>query len=77
MQYILHYILTLLCFNVIIVLAKWKTMNTSIENKIQTTIYLPKSIHTELRIRALKEGISMTELIKRAISLELKRTEKT
>ena len=45
-------------------------------DKIQTTIYLPKSVHTELRIKALREHISMTELIVRAISREMKTLEK-
>jgi predicted HicB family RNase H-like nuclease len=40
-------------------------------DKIQTTIYLPKSVHTELRIKALREHVSMTKLIIRAISREL------
>ncbi len=41
------------------------------EGQIQTSIYLPKEVHTELRIRALKEGISMTKLILRAVYKEL------
>jgi predicted HicB family RNase H-like nuclease len=41
------------------------------EDKIQTTIYLPKNVHTELRIKALKEHVSMTKLIVRAILREL------
>jgi len=40
-------------------------------DKIQTTIYLPKGVHTELRIKALREHLSMTKLIIRAISREL------
>lgn len=40
-------------------------------DKIQTTIYLPKSVHTELRIKALREHISMTKLVVRAVSREL------
>lgn len=46
-------------------------MDVSTEDKIQTTIYLPRSVHTELRIQALKKHISMTELIKQAILHEL------
>lgn len=41
------------------------------EDKVQTTIYLPKSVHTELRIKALREHVSMTKLIIRAILNEL------
>ena len=41
------------------------------DDKIQTTIYLPKSVHTDLRIKALKEHVSMTKLIIRAILREL------
>jgi predicted HicB family RNase H-like nuclease len=44
------------------------------EEKVQTTIYLPKSVHTELRIKALREHISMTKLIIRAILRELPAT---
>lgn len=46
-------------------------MGVSTEDKIQTTIYLPRSVHTELRIQALKKHISMTKLIKQAILREL------
>ena len=43
-------------------------------DQIQTTIYLPKSIHTELRIKSVNEHVSMTKLIIRAIKRELKET---
>jgi predicted HicB family RNase H-like nuclease len=46
-------------------------------DKVQTTIYLPKSMHTELRIKALQEHVSMTKLIIRAIRRELKASGKT
>jgi len=45
-------------------------------DKVQTTIYLPKSMHTELRIKALQEHVSMTKLIIRAILRELKASGK-
>lgn len=44
------------------------------EEKVQTTIYLPRSVHTQLRIKALMEHISMTKLIIRAIVRELPAT---
>lgn len=39
--------------------------------RIQTTIYLPRDMHTELRIKALRQHVSMTRLIVRAIQREL------
>jgi plasmid stability protein len=32
-----------------------------------TTIYLPEDLHKALRIEAIKEGISMTELARRVL----------
>ena len=41
------------------------------KDKVQTTIYLPQGMHTELRITALNEHISMMKCIIRAIQCEL------
>lgn len=70
-------ILTLLCY-----LAYKKhefgtiLMLKSTKDKIQTTIYLPQSMHTKLRITALNEHTSMTKYIIRAIQRELKESGK-
>ena len=47
------------------------------KDKVQTTIYLPQSMHTELRITALNEHISMTKYIIRAVQRELKASGKS
>lgn len=57
------------------ILFQEEVMDISTEDKIQTTIYLPRSMHTELRIQALKKHISMTKLIKQAILRELQSAE--
>ena len=41
---------------------------------MRTTVYLPKNLHAELRIEAIKQGISMTELVIRAVQRELNTT---
>ncbi len=51
-------------------------MSKSSKDKVQTTIYLPQSMHTELRIKALNEHISMTKYVIRAIQRELKTSGK-
>jgi hypothetical protein len=40
-------------------------------DQVQTTIYLPKNIHMELRIKSVHEHVSMTKLIIRAVKREL------
>ena len=42
------------------------------EKTRRTTIYLPEDLHAELRIEAIRQRISMTKLIIRAIKQELK-----
>lgn len=64
--------ITLLCYLTVNKFSSIDIVVKTLEDKIQTTIYLPKSVHTELRIKALKEHVSMTKLIIRAISRELK-----
>ena len=42
------------------------------QKTIRTTIYLPKGLHSELRIEAIKQDTSMKKLVIRAIENELK-----
>jgi len=41
-------------------------------NKVQTTIYLPKAVHTKLRMKAFKQHVSMTKLIIHAVTRDLR-----
>ena len=49
----------------------WLAMPKVPPDKIQTTVYLPKRVHTEPRIETLREDTSMTKLIVRVVSREL------
>lgn len=45
----------------------------SLKKPVRTTIYLPEDLHAELRIEAIRQHISMSKLIIRAIERELQR----
>jgi predicted HicB family RNase H-like nuclease len=44
---------------------------------VKTTLYLPKHLHSELKIEAIKRDFSMTQLVIQAIQNELKMVSKT
>lgn len=45
-------------------------MSTKSDSKT-TTLYMPKELHSQLKIEAVKRGISMTQLVIEAIKKEL------
>jgi len=45
--------------------------------KPHTTVYLKPALHRRLRLRAIREGISMTKLIEKAVQEYLDRAGKT
>jgi len=43
----------------------------------KTTLYLPKDLHYQIKIEAVKEGIPMTQLVIRALEHELEQVRKS
>ena len=43
----------------------------SVRKTVRTTIYLPEDLHDELRMEAIRQRISMTQLVMRAIQRDL------
>lgn len=44
--------------------------------KLQTTVYFKSALHQRLRLRAIREGLSMTKLIEKAVQEYLGRAKK-
>lgn len=53
------------------ILEIYKVQSKKIINPVRTTLYIPKQLHIKLKIEAVNQDTSMTDIVIRAIQNEL------
>ncbi len=57
------------------ILEIYKVQSKKIINPVRTTLYIPKQLHIKLKIEAVNQDTSMTDIVIRAIQNELKNSK--